>query len=586
MYSSIQVKKCLKRHFKLHTGGLLQFSNCCYGFWYAKSTNCYYYLDPYQCDERGRKTTYNGNACLCIFSSMYQMAKHMCLNQHPDTTGFFLHRIHVDSVDTLPSDKLQEDPMWVYLDYHWNFGHSIVKRRKKKLPLLIDRPFWNNYVTEVAGLIYSLWGTIGAYDYRFGGEMGKNRTAICVAALAMQNLCHPSRWSAAMLDSAVICGNAYYTDSLKRIRDCSEPANRFQLHKILRLFPHVWTVNFGTSVCGVLYGDQDRMTLTDTLKMAFEDARDIIVECNDITVAVSVANNSYYVIDPCWIGPPLFIRNRGAIYALCCRNMNILVYAITKMINSNQRLGVRVTPVIFIFGREDFRDESEICPPSGRILLKSLRKDPGRADEPAAIPGAGTVPNASSHPKYLQYLARAARRIDRGQVEERKLPLRYEEPPLSPENVNNTLVSTKWRLNLGQARPPRRFRLPLNLLQLECDPAEFIDCTTDLFKPHYSRISIRDMVTTCDYPSPIDFTSDIPAPDMDSIDCASERSEFLRKQSRMEFEKRVKEYEKDPSLPRSPPPSLYSIMVPKVSGQDPSDADLTEATTEPTESEI
>ncbi|XP_019889357.1 uncharacterized protein LOC105285841 [Ooceraea biroi] len=577
----MKVKKCLKCHFKMYTSGILHFTNCCYGFWYSRSTNCYYYLDPYQCDARGRKTLSDGNACLCIFSSVCQMVKHMCLNQHEGTTGFFLHRIHVDSIDTPASEKFQEDPMWVYLDYHWNFTHSIVRARKKRkvsdrsASSQIDR-FWHNYVVEVTGLIYSIWGTIGAYDCRFGDRAGKNRTAICVAVLAIQNLCHPSRWSPAILDSAVICGDTYYTESLRSLaRECSQPTNRFGLRSSLRLFPHVWTVDFGTSVCGVLYDDRNRLTLTAALKLAFEEARNIIVECNNITLAVSAAKNAYYVADPCWIGPPLFVKDRGAIYTLCCRNVYALVYAITKMINTNQRLGVRVTPVLFTFDREDSREEPEPCPATAKILSRSLRRDPGRIDDPGMrIPGATAVPDESSYPQYLQRLARAVTGTG-SQLEECQLSSRHTEPALNPENVNNTLVSAKWRLNLGQARPPKRPRPPLDLVWLKDDSTEFVDSATDLFEPRHSQVSITDL-TACDYyPKPMDFASNIPAPGIEFLECASERS-FIREQSRTEFDKRAAEMSQDPykSHPHRPP-----VIVIQKADEATENAELSEATT-------
>jgi len=542
----------------MHTSGILHFTNCCYGFWYSRSTNCYYYLDPYQCDIKGKKTVNNGNACLCIFSSVHQMVKNMCLNRYDGTTGFFVHRIHVDSIDVLTFEKFQEDPVWVYLDYHWNFGHSIARPRKKKKVCeksssQIDRRFWNNYAVEVTGLIYSIWGTIGAYDCQFGERAGKNRTAICVAMLAMQNLCHPSKWNSVILDSAVICGDAYYMESLKSLaRMCSQSTNRFGLRNSLWLFPHAWAVDFGTSVCGVLYGDQNRLTLTAALKMAFEEAHNIIVECNNITLAATIAKDAYYVADPCWIGPPLFAKHHGAIYVLRCKNVNTFVYAITKMINTNQRLGVRITPIILTFDRENLRVQPEPCSGSGKMLSRTLRKDPGRIDDSSMpIPGATTVPDESSYPQYLQHLAKAITGIS-NQLEEFRS--RNAAPTLSPESANNTLVSTMWRLNVGQARPPRRPLPPLDLIRPKDDLMELADSVTNL-EARYSEVSVRDLIATDYYPRPMDFVSSVPAPSIEFLECASERS-FIREQSRTEFDKRVMEISrKSPLLPPSPPPS-------------------------------
>ncbi|XP_077266264.1 uncharacterized protein LOC143899678 [Temnothorax americanus] len=514
-----QVKQHLKNYFKTYTSGILHFTNSCYGFWYSRATNCYYYLDPYQCDARGRKTLANGNACLCIFSCLRQMVKHMCLNQYEGTTGFFLHRIHVNSIDAPAFDKFQEDPMWVYLDYQWNFTHSIMRSRKRAKggdrsdPSKFDRRFWNNYAIEVIDLIYSIWGTIGAHDRRFGERAGKNRAAICVAVLAMQNLCHPSRWSPAVLDSAVICGDSYYTESLRStMRKCSkQPENRFGLQTSFRIFPHSWTVDFGTSVHGILYGDRNRLTLTDALALAFEESRNVIVECNRIALAALAAKDAYYVADPCWIGPPLFARNRGAIYALRCKNMNALIYAITKMFNTNQRLGVRVTPLSLSFDREDFDADLRIA--RRKILPRSLRKAPGKIEDPGApIPGAVAVPDEDSYPRYRRRLAEGATR----DFQLESLHLRHTEPALNPENANNALVSTKCRLNLGQARPRKRPKLPFDPVETKDDV--LADSLTDLYE---TRISVTGLITADRYPRLIDFASDDPPPGIESFDYAN-----------------------------------------------------------------
>lgn len=107
------VRKELKRHLKFHTDGVIHFTNCCYGFWYSRSTKACYYVDPYPCNSRGRRVSNGGVACLCIFPSICQMARHMCLNRLEETTGFFIHTIHVESINVPPFEKFQEDPMWV-----------------------------------------------------------------------------------------------------------------------------------------------------------------------------------------------------------------------------------------------------------------------------------------------------------------------------------------------------------------------------------------------------------------------------------------------------------------------------------------
>lgn len=547
------MSKHLKRYFKIHTSGILHFTNCCYGFWYSRSTDCYYYLDPYQCDKRGRKTSSDGKACLCIFSSVCQMVKHMCLNQYRYTTGFFIHRLHVDSIDAPFNEKFQEDPMWIYLDYQWNYTHknahttqlSKKMRNNDKVELTkkIRQRFWNNYAVEVDDVIYSLWGTIGAYDYRFGERAGKNRVAICVAILAMQYLCHPSRWSSAILDSAVICGDCYYTESLKGLaRKYSNSTNRFRLRTRFKIFPHLWSVNFGTSVCGILYGDQNRLALAGALKLVFEEAQNVIIECNGITLAALSTKDAYYVADPCWIGPPLFTRDHGAIYVLRCKNFNSLLYAITKMFNTNQRLEIRVTPVVFTFDHEslNFAKPEPCSHVKGKILSSVVRRSPGKIEQSAVvrpISGAVVVPDQDS---YQQYRQRLIEGITRGyQLENPQLP--HIQLPLKPENANNTVVSTRWHLNLDQVRSLKRIESASISSRKKPKFTEYIDSTTTfLFEEHRTpQVSITDLLTVCDdYPRPIDFTDDAFPPRIKSLECVAKRS-FIREKNRARFNERT-----------------------------------------------
>lgn len=418
--------------------------------------------------------------------------------------------------------------MWVYLDYQWNFTHSIMRSRKKARasedPPRIDRRFWNSYAIEVPGLIYSVWGTIGAYDRRFGERAGRNRAAICVAILAMQNLCHPSRWSPAVLDSAVICGDSYYTESLKSSMQKNSIENRFGLRTSFRIFPHSWTIDFGAGVCGILYGDRNRLTLTDALTSALEETRNVIIECNGITLAALMAKDAYYIADPCWIGPPLFARDRGAIYALRCKNINALVYAITKMFNTNQRLGVRVTPLSLSFDREDV--DADLCAARRKIPPRSLQKAPGKIEDPGApVRGAAAVPEEDS---YLQYRRHLIKDVTRDSQLE-NLQLRHMESALNPENANNALVSTEWRLNFGQMRFRKRSKFPVDCARDDV----LTDSLTDLYE---TQVSIADLITTGDhYLRSKDYVSDPPSR-IKSLDCASERS-FISERSHVDSDK-------------------------------------------------
>lgn len=477
-----------------------------------------------------------------IFPSVCQMVKHMCFNQFEETSGFFIHQLHVDTINVPAFKTFKEDPMWLYLDYHWNFRHApdIVKsrvKRKKEPEETGDqnvKQFWNNYAVEVSNLIYSVWGTIGSYDSRFGERGGKNHAAICVATLAMQYLSHPSRWGPAILDSAVICGDSYYTESLRSaVQKCAKHFNKYNLQPCFKIFPHVWTIDFKEGICGVLYGSRTRMTLATALKLAFEESPNILVECNKIILSALAAKDGYYVGDPCWVGPPLFTKDHGAIYVLRCRNMNCLVYAVVKMLNTNQRLDFRLTPIAFTFEQEDFNFvDSKVRDTRKKVLMDPIRVTPGKADVPGGtIPGAGTVPDGAS---YLQYHKNLAVGIKRGhELENPELPC--VEPILEKDNRTSVFVSTTWHLNIGQAAPLEKKVPVFDPKAVQHVPELCEKRVVDSFEPpEIVQMSITDMLAACDdFPTVVDFTNKrtkVPRP----LACSAARS-FLTDTAREEF---------------------------------------------------
>ncbi|XP_012270931.1 uncharacterized protein LOC105694642 [Orussus abietinus] len=513
------VRKHLKCHFKKHNAGILHFTNCCYGFWYSAATRSYYYLDPYQCNEKGRRVQTEGKSCLCIFSCLCHMVRNMCLNRFPETTGFFIHRLHVESINVPPFKEFQEDPMWMYLDFHWSFNsfENIAqpdkkrKKQKKETSKVPEKPIWNHYTIEVSNLIYSVWGTLGSYDTRFGERAGKNQAAICVAVLAMQYICHPSQWGPVILDSAVICGDCYYSESQKSsARRGRKHPNKFNLQPCFKVFPHIWSIEFKVDVCGILYDGRDGMNLTTALIMAFNEASNVIIECGKVTIGVLVVEDGYYVVDPRWTGPPLFTRNHGALYVLRCRNTKALVYALTKMLNTNLKLEFRITPVAFTFSQEDCKFAAMLGGSTHkRIMLDPVYRKPGRADEvDGLLPGAETTADEDA---YLRYRRNLVTGIKYGHL------LAHPSAPsteplirnLKKDNLNNALVSTTWHINIGKPGPRKRANRDSDSLSLEVDPEECLECSGGA-RNDYKPSSLFQLLEKCDeYPKIIDLLDDV-----------------------------------------------------------------------------
>ncbi|XP_033221957.1 uncharacterized protein LOC117176063 [Belonocnema kinseyi] len=546
----VVVRTELKKHFRTHTDGILHFTNCCYSFWYSISTNRYYYLDPYQCNKKGRKVSSGGRSCLFIFSKVCDMVQQMFLNKFKDTTGFFIHNLHVESVNELPSNKFQEDPIWVYLDYHWSFSHGLEIRKKKKGCKIKmqqikrkDKPSWNHYVIEIPNLIYSVWGTIGSYDSRFGERAGKNQAAICVAILAMQNLSHPSQWGPSILDSAVICGDCFYTESLKSsVRNCCPHPNRFNLQTCFKVFPHIWSIDFKPNMCGILYGGRTGKPLAVILKLALKEAPNILIECANTVLAVCSSDDGFYAADSRWTGPPLHQKNHGSVYVLRCKNINSLVYALIKILNTNQRLEFYVTPVIFDFSQTDSRVGGNN---KKKILLDPVRTTPGRTiQEWPLIPGAVTVPNEDNYQQYKRNLKLG---LQYGKILENP-PIQSPEPRISKDKLNNVLISTLWHSDVEKVIPKEYTRQIFDPSMVRHDSKKCQGARSGAMKVPGYISSITDMLERCDdYPRVIDFANDSDGtpPLLDKPVESLAQSSFILEESRRRFEKETKEMRDD-----------------------------------------
>ncbi|XP_063987987.1 uncharacterized protein LOC135168067 [Diachasmimorpha longicaudata] len=559
----VLVKTELKRHFKSHDDGILHFTNCCYAFWFSRATDCYYYLDPYPCNPRGRRVSANGSACLCVFPNICQMVKQMLSNKCDNTTGFFIHRLHVESINAVPSPEFQEDPMWVYLDYHWSSRHATKalssskkrKRRKSKKnrddvckeqrPDALEKTSWNSYTIEVPQLIYSLWGTLGAYDSHFGERAGRNQAGISLAVLAMQYLCHPSRWTSGILDSAVICGDSYQTESMKNaIRRGFKYSNVFNLQPCFKVFPHIWKIEFLSSMCGTLYGGKERLSLATVLELGFRESKNILLRCGKITLGLLSSEEGLYVADPCWTGPPLFPRNRGAIYVIRCNNFHTLVYVLVKMINSNQRLEFTVTPVVFEFRQEVCRSSDEKRHVERkRIVMNAVGVKPGLARGPRLpVCGAITANDEDDYEKYRRSIEIGSKYGETLEKPVAPSPL----PCLERDKARNVLVSSKWKTYRGVSRPRVRASPPV-------DPK----VVRQLASASTSEESFREILEACDrYPKIVDFVANVEfessmkrltrkrvrpeAPLTRHLDCLPPRK-FIRKRGMREFKKRMAE---------------------------------------------
>lgn len=351
----------------------------------------------------------------------------MLTNKFEHTTGFFIHDFHIECVNNKKDSsraKFMEDPIWTYLDLHWSYSHKQKLSKISKSEKLPIKSFWNHYVTEVPNLVYSLWGTIGSFDCKFGSRVGKNQAAICLSILAMQNLCQPSQWSSGFLDSAVLYGDCYYADSSKI---CTH-SNHFNLQPFLRIDNNLCRFQFKSSLCGILYGASDKKSLAEILDLALNESSNLLIECKSVVLGVFKSDDDFFAIDPHWIGPPIFQKNHGAVYILRCRNFPSLLYCLTKMLNSNRQLEFRVTPVVM-----NFIQEGNLV---GKRKFSTVYDSPGETmNDWNFIPGTDVVPAADEYRRFSRNLQLAMKYGDCLE----NLPVCYPRSELNEEKLNRFL---------------------------------------------------------------------------------------------------------------------------------------------------
>lgn len=414
----LRLRKHLSAHLKRHSSGMLQLSNVCYGFWYSQENNRYYYFDPYGCDAQGLRDESGGASCLCVFKSLCEMVQLLCINMFKHATGFYVHCLHVMSLEIprLSVMPFIEDRTWLYLDYVWRYSHrACAIRREDKCRVYAlesnepkEMPRCYSYTIEVPNLIYSLWGTISCYDARFGETCGKNQAAVCTVLLGLQYTSHPSQWTPATLDTAVICGNIYYKESLKStpVRPACRPEQpiKYKLKPCFKIAQNVWNIRFLDDICGVLFGGRCKLSLAQALSVALKDSSSVVLECFNVNLAILWNQGGFYVGDPHWIGVPLFAPNRGALYLIYCHNFEVLVFAVIKMLNTNENLPITVTPVEFTFCTEICKQDKTVKM-AKRILTEPVNGVPGKCIKPLyPIPGAIGTPETYSYIMYKRKL--------------------------------------------------------------------------------------------------------------------------------------------------------------------------------------
>ncbi|KAF5279335.1 hypothetical protein FQR65_LT15408 [Abscondita terminalis] len=337
---------------------LLQFPNCCYAIY--KHNSYYHVFDPYPCLPNGSiDEEDNGKAGWTIFNSLLELCRRIKKQIVKDGEHFIFYTFEVTSVSKAPkslivSQKLleyemewdkkpekiacpfNENDVWLLKDpVPWSRILAYNTKKVSRLRLTT----WNRWEIEIPNDLYSIFGTIHQTNERFSyATRGKQTLANIVVANAMTDIYPLAEWSAAIIDSILICGDNYFTECLKKI---VEPDYEFDTDDLLSnctIYPYSFEVTLIPVVDGTMFILRtNQFNLYKALRVFFDyrDKRKGMICCDQgrkekrFLGFGKIQEKEYYMFDCQCNGPPVFMEHRGTAYMLRCRTLKRLLYVIT-----------------------------------------------------------------------------------------------------------------------------------------------------------------------------------------------------------------------------------------------------------------
>lgn len=193
------------------------------------------------------------------------------------------------------------------------------------------------YDVEIPLELYSIWGNISPLAPIFNVNLrGKQYLAINAISCACANLYHLNYWNSELIDSVVVHGDRYFSESIEGITDQDHTFELNDLNREFSFFGIDMFLSYTPILHGFLYSsDQKTFNLSRALTYFFKENSFGILILKSRALAVG-KDPLYFMFDCQSSGEPLFTEGQGTAYLLCCCSLRRLLECILVTLNVTQ----------------------------------------------------------------------------------------------------------------------------------------------------------------------------------------------------------------------------------------------------------
>ncbi|XP_013112017.2 uncharacterized protein LOC106090394 [Stomoxys calcitrans] len=198
---------------------------------------------------------------------------------------------------------------------------------------------FKNYDIEIENRLWSLWANLHPQAAVFDeSSRGKQYLACCVVSLCAVRLFRLVDWSAQLLDSIVINGDAYHRQSVQDIATTDYEIMAEDLDTEYMLDNVRFSIHLEPVCYGKLYGRPhfNRLNLAQALMYFFGNHRFGLLQCSRKCLAfgyIPAHDGGYFMFDCQGRDRPLFPSGQGAAYVLRTKYLEILLYCMVVTLN-------------------------------------------------------------------------------------------------------------------------------------------------------------------------------------------------------------------------------------------------------------
>lgn len=374
---SLSLKTVLGLNFQRCKYLILQFPNCSFGL---VKDQLYHIFDPYKsmdvCHEMSKEETEDLECKRSRIQGMLDKEQNkaswiLCINVE-EILNYIVKRTNKQKINKeyllyrvsiLNYKKAKKDTYFSHLLYkscdheeQWLCGYSVEEHlhpeeiqfiEKTKIPpwsrlniLNIERnkrktylTTWKEYDVEIQKEVYSLWGNLSPVCYVFKGNRAKQYLAINTISIAMALLYPLDEWNPEILDSIVINGDLYFSESIENISEEDHELKIYNLNSEFEICNINLQFRFESVLHGMLYDtNMENFNLSRALTYFFRHHQFGILNLTGRTIAIG-KSSTFFMFDCQSFGSPLFIKDQGTAYVLRCCSLRRLLECILITLN-------------------------------------------------------------------------------------------------------------------------------------------------------------------------------------------------------------------------------------------------------------